>query len=358
MKHQQLSNIWIKVGIVVVIGACIIAFLSVGRITELFLDRGKHINVLVWGQILDKEFVSDFEKETGIRVNMSYFENNEELFVKLKSTNFHDYDVIMPSDWAAELLIKDGLIKKLDRSKITIWNELYPLLCNHYFDPGNDYTIPYFWSLFGLGINTHYWGEKLLSPTWGWVFDEHLMPRRIGMIEDPRALILMAALYLFGEIRPLTADEIDQIKKLLIKQKSHVEVYTDLRSEYVLASGVVPIAVTLSGDLLKIMRRFDDINFAIPREGAFAVIDSFAITSSSKKDDLVYPFLNYMFRPDVIKKYVDKFDFFPSIKIDVEYDDRFINLTEPTERLFENIKFFKNVVSKDILNDVLITLKS
>jgi len=106
------------------------------------------------------------------------------------------------------------------------------------------------------------------------------------------------------------------------------------------------------------MRRFDYIEFIVPKEGAFAVIDSFAITAASKKDDLVYPFINYLFRHDIVKKYVDKFDFFPAVKIEVEYDERFARLTKPTKELFENINFFKNVVSKEVLNDVLITLKS
>jgi len=356
MKYEKSANLWVQGCIVIGITALIIGFLSVGRLFELF-ERGKSINVLVWGQILDKEFLSDFENETGIRVNMSYFENNEELFVKLKSTDLHDYDLIMPSDWAAELLIKDGLVKKLDRSKIEAWDNLYPALCHHYFDPNNEYTIPFFWSLLGLGIDTTYWSGKV-EPTWGLIFDERYMPKRISTVEDPRALILIAALYLFGRIQQLTTDEITKIKNLLIKQKPRVEIYTDSRSEYILASGVVPIVVGLSGDLLKVMRRFDSIDFIVPKEGGFAVIDSFAITATTIKDDLVYQFLNYLFHPDIVKKYVDKFDFFPAVKVDVEYDDRLIQLTEPTEELFKNINFFKNVVSKETLNDVLISLKS
>jgi spermidine/putrescine transport system substrate-binding protein len=140
MKYKKSATLWTKSCIVVGIAVLIITFLFAGRFIELF-EHGKSINVLVWGQILDKEFLSDFEKETGIRVNMSYFENNEELFVKLKTTDLHDYDLIMPSDWAVELLIKDDLVKKLDRTKIVAWNSLYPALCNLYFDPHNEYTI-------------------------------------------------------------------------------------------------------------------------------------------------------------------------------------------------------------------------
>src|SRR4030095_2394894 len=311
-----------------------------------------------WGQVLDKEFLSEFENETGIRVNMSYFENNEELFVKLQSSNNHDYDLIMPSDWAAELLIKEGLIKKLDRQKITSWDNLYPILCGHYFDVNNEYTIPFYWSLFGIGVDMRYYGGKLPYETWGLIFDERYMPPRISVVEDPRALILTAALYLFGCCVLVDEDKINAIKKILVKQKSRVEIYTDSRVEYVLASGAVPVAMGLLGDFLKVMRRFDYIDFIIPQEGGFAIIDSFALTATTKKDDLVYQFLNYLLHPDIVKKYVDKFDFFPAVKINVEYDDRFAQFAEPTEALFNNINFFKNVVSKDILNDVLVTLKS
>ena len=351
-------NRWIAhVGILLFWSLAIILFLYSGNFTNLF-NRGKNINVLVWGQVLDKEFLLDFEKETGIHINMSYFENNEELFVKLQSSDRHDYDLVMPTDWAAQLLINDGLIKKLDRSKIDFWDNLYPALCNHYFDPNNDYTIPFYWSLFGIGVDTRYFGGKVPSATWGLVFDARSMPERIATSEDARALILTAALYLFGPLAFLGNNEVDEIKKLLIQQKSRVEIYTDSRIEYVLASGVVPVAVGLLGDFLKVMRRFDYIDFVIPQEGGFAIIDSFALTSTTQKDDLVYQFLQYLFRPDIVKKYVDKLDFFPAVKIKIEYDDRFAQFAEPTEALFKNINFFKNVVSKNILNDVLITLKS
>ncbi len=358
MNHTTSIRFLAKASVVVIVGVLIIAFLSLGRLTELF-NQEKSINVVVWGQILDKEFLSDFERETGIRVNMSYIESNEELLAKLHSTEAHDYDLIMPSDWAAELLIKEGLVKKLDRNKITVWNDIYPTLCHHYFDPHNEYTIPYFWSFMGLGINSSYWDEGSVPKTWGLIFDERIMPKRIGMIENARALVLIAALYLFGEIRALNSDEVDKIKKLLGQQKSHVEIYTDSRSEYILASGAVPVGVVLSGDLLKIMKRFDNIDFVIPKEGAFAVIDSFAIPTTTEKDDLVYPFLNYLFRPDIVEKYIEKFDFFPAIELDVAYDDdRFARLTEPTQDLFKNIHFFKDVISKEVVNDVLVTLKT
>jgi spermidine/putrescine transport system substrate-binding protein len=356
MKHASLNLIG-KISIVCAWLVVIALFLYAGEFTY-FLSKGKSINVLVWGQVLDTEFLTDFEKETGIHVNMSYFENNEELFVKLQSSSHHDYDLVMPSDWAVQLMIEKRLIKPLDRSKIHVWDNLYPALCNHYFDPQNEYSIPFYWSLFGLGVDSRYWQQTSVPSTWGLIFDERIMPKRISTVEDIRELICIAALYLFGRYDQLNEQEIEQIKALLLQQKKHVEIYTDSRPEYVLASGSVPVVVSWFGDFLKVMRRFDYIDFIVPQEGAFAVIDSFAIPAASNKDDLIYPFINYLFRKDIVKKYVDKFDFFPAVQVDVAYDDRFAQLSEPTRELFQRIHFFKNVVSKEVLNDVLIALKS
>jgi len=322
------------------------------------LQTRRSLNVLVWGQVLDKEFLVNFEKETGIQINLTYFENNEELFVKLRSTQKHDYAIIMPSDWAAQLLIKEGIIKKIDPSRITFFNDLYPALCNHYFDPHNEYTLPYYWTLYGLGVNTDLFNGHIPPATWRLIFDPALLPDRIATFEDVRPLALIAALYLFGRLENLQHDEIEQIIALLKYQKQYVEIYTDHRAEYVLASGSVAVVAGLSGDFLKVMNRFDNIHFLIPQEGAFAVIDSFAITAATEKDDLIYLFLNYLFRKDIVAQYVDKFEFFPAVRIDVEYDERFSSFTEPTEELFNNVHFFKNVVSSYVLNDVLLALKS
>ena len=151
MKNISMS-LFGKLCIIVFWLGIIALFVYSGQLFQV-MDNKKYLNVLVWGQVLDKEFLRDFEKQTGVHINMSYFENNEELFVKLQSSNDHDYDIIMPSDWAAQLMIEKGLIKKLDRNKINAWDNLYPALCNHYFDPGNNYTIPFYWSLFGLGVD-------------------------------------------------------------------------------------------------------------------------------------------------------------------------------------------------------------
>src|SRR3569832_328639 len=85
---------------------------------ETFLTNNRSINVFVWGDILDPSVVADFEKETGIKVNMNFYASNEEMLVKLKATGGQGYDMIIPSDYSVEILIKDGLVKELDKTKL------------------------------------------------------------------------------------------------------------------------------------------------------------------------------------------------------------------------------------------------
>jgi spermidine/putrescine-binding protein len=356
MKYLSLNFVG-KISIICFWVLAIMVFLYASQFVS-FFTQAKSINVLVWGQVLDKEFLYDFEQETGVQVNMSYFETNEELFVKLQSNSNHDYDLIMPSDWAVQLMIQKDLIKKLDHSKIHIWDNLYPALRNLYFDPHNAYSLPYYWTLFGPAVDRRYWQGEQVPATWGIIFDERIMPKRMCVMEDMRELICIAALYLFGRYDQLSVQEVESVKNVLLQQKKYVEIYTDSRPEYVLASGSVQVAVSWFGDFLKMMRQFDYIDLVIPQEGIFAAIDSFVIPAASKKDELVYPFINYLFSKDIVQKYVDKFDFFSAVQVDVEYDDRFAGLTKPTSELFSRVNFFKNVVSKETMNDVLIALKS
>jgi spermidine/putrescine transport system substrate-binding protein len=357
MKSEHSFSLIMRASIIAVWFLLIGLFLYSPYAINLF-QSGRCINMLVWGQVIDKEFLADFEKKTGVQINLTYFENNEELFVKLRSTENHGYDIIMPSDWAAELLIKEGIIKKLDQSKINFWQDIYPALLHNYFDPDNEYTIPYYWTLYGVGVNTDYFDQQLPPATWKLVFDPATIKKRIATFEDIRPLVLTAALYLFGRLDNLNEQEIEQIKALLKQQKEYVEIYTDHRAEYVLASGSVSAVAGLSGDFLKVIRRFDNISFLIPCEGAFTVIDSFAITATSDKDDIIYPLLSYLFNKNIVKQYVDKFEFFPAVQVEVDYDERFSAFVEPTYEIFKNVHFFKNVLPPSVLNEILLDLKA
>lgn len=317
----------------------------------------KSISVIAWSNSLDLKCLGNFEKETGIKVYMSYFETSEELFVKLKAGKGQGYDVIMPSDYVMGMLIKEGLVKKIDRSRLAFWDLLYPALLGHEFDPQNNYSIPFAWGIYGIAVDMRYFGDKKPADSWGLLFNKDLAPTRVGMNDDARELLHIAALYLFGSTyNKVVPERIEQIKELLLQQKAWVTMYTDMRPNYLLTSQTAPAVLALSTQVAHLLQDHENFKFIVPREGTFMVIDLLAIPAVSQKEDLVYTFLNYLYKPEVVQRCAQQFGFLPALKgITPVYNFPY---WEPTKDMFSHVHFYQNSFSEDVLNAVWIALKA
>ncbi len=345
----------IRLLIVVGVTALVFVFLQFPRFIEQFQTQ-KSINILAWPNVIDAEYFAQFERETGIKVHFSYFENYEELLVKMRS-GFADYDVIISSDYAQRLLIDEGVVKQLDHSKLSFFEDLYPSLLNLDSDPENKYSIPFSWEMYGIGIDENAFKEGLPEASWKLLFDPAISPSRIGMLDDAREVVSIAALYLFGPKKEkLNSDDLQKIKELLISQKNRVVMYTDLRTDYLLVSQSAPVVLGFSSDLYHAMRKYKNLKFLIPKEGSFMTIDTLMIPSSSKKDELVYAFLNYLYQPHIIKKYADRYSLFPALKGVVSEKDCY--LLTPTKSLFSRLRFFSYDIPEQALRELWIALKS
>ncbi len=291
---------------------CVI-FTFVARSSFWLRSDRKSINVCAWSGMFDLQWIARFEKETGIHVNISYYESNDELLVKLRTTKAHGYDLIVPSDYAVRILSKNGMLKKLDKGKLDFYQHLNPILMGHYFDKNNEYTIPFEWSVYGLGINKSCYVDGIEDESWGLIFKKKLIDfRKMMMTNDPLIAIPIAAFYLYGTMDNLSRENIEIIKKLLKDQHSLVEAYTDFRASYYLASKNACIAVCSSSSILKAMREYKHLDFIIPREGSLVTIESFALPATSTKDDLVYTCMNYMMKPESVAHSYEQIGFFPS----------------------------------------------
>ena len=168
----------------------------------------KKLNVFAWGDILDPSVIANFERTTGIKINLSYYSSNEELIVKLRATGGEGYDLIIPSDYAVAILAQEGLLKPLDRSQFSFWQDLNPFLLGHAFDPENLYSIPFEWELYGIGVNTHFFKDHPFEPSWRLIFEDR--GYKIAMVNDPIQATLIADLYLYGKISPVEKKRLSQ----------------------------------------------------------------------------------------------------------------------------------------------------
>ncbi len=344
---------------------CGIIFLWVALITGLlYLPRwyqnspNSHvINVFAWGDLFDPNLIAAFEKETGIQVNLNYYSSNEELLVKLKATGGEGYDLIAPSDYAVNLLIQENLLQPIDRRSLPFFKEIAPYLLGHFFDPHNDYSVPFAWELFGLGIdkNTPLDRQK---PSWGMLFENY--GYKVAMINDPISAVEMAAFYLFGNKDALTPEETTAVKNLLIHQKKWVEAYADARADYFLATKNCSVAVASSSYIWRSMRLFDFIRFVIPEEGTFITIENLCIPKASAKKELTYRFINYLYSKQSMQSHFETFGFFPAtFHAETEgLDPQTREMLRTAENNFSSYHFFRNIIPQQEVRDLLVEVKT
>jgi spermidine/putrescine transport system substrate-binding protein len=345
-----------------VIAACLYA-------PDFWVSRGqtKSINVFTWSGLFDTRFIKQFEKRTGIHVNFSYYETNEELIVKLRASKGRGYDLIVPGDYAVDILHRENLLKMLDKKRLSFYNSINPLLLGHYFDPHNNYSLPFEWAIFGLGIDKNIFDKNSMQASWDLVFDKRRQTgRKIVMSNDPLVAFPLAAFYLFGSTKDIDQSKLEMIKDLLIKQKKWVEAYTDFRADYMIATKTCPLAVASSSYIWRSMKDYPNIDFVIPKEGSLITIENFAIPAGSLKENLVYEFINFMYEPETVEYQFNTFAFFPvttNVLDKLDLSDSVRALLTMSAKDFARFDFFryslfKEPIDEQMLQDLWVTIKS
>ena len=111
------------------------------------------LNLFCWSEYIPRTVIDAFEKQSGVRVTVENYASNEEMLAKLLAGG-GEYDLIQPSEYTVEALIKASLLLPLDRDKIPNTKNLDPQFLNLSFDPGNKYSVPWMTGTVGIVINT------------------------------------------------------------------------------------------------------------------------------------------------------------------------------------------------------------
>src|ERR1700752_2384989 len=77
----------------------------------------KEINLFAWSEYVPQSVIDGFTKDTGIKVNYETYASNEEMLAKLVS-GAQRYDLIQPSEYTIEALIKEKQLRPIDWSKV------------------------------------------------------------------------------------------------------------------------------------------------------------------------------------------------------------------------------------------------
>jgi len=306
--------------------------------TTFFSNESNKIHLFTWPEQFHHEILKEFEKTTGIEVVVHTYTTNEELVAKMKKTAGKGYDLIVPSDYAVKVLRKENLLKKIDKKKLNFYKNLDPFLLNRDFDPNNDYSLPFDWEVFGFGINRDFKTREKITPTWNHIFNKKMIDYRICMSNDPIEAIQFASFYLFGTKKELDQEEEKKLENLLIEQKKWVEAYSAMRGDYLLTTHNCQIALSTSPFILKAIEKNPHIEFVLPKGDVFITIQMLSLPKASKKTDLVYQFINFLYQKETMIKDCNTYLTFPSIVDAYEH----INLTKENRKILEEVRQERN----------------
>jgi putrescine transport system substrate-binding protein len=277
-------------------------------------DSGKVLNLYIWSDYLAANTLSNFEKQTGIKVHATYFDTNETLETKLLAGN-SGYDIVVPTASFLERQIKEGVYLTLDKSKLPNLRYMDGLLMSKValHDPGNAHGVIYMWGTNGIGYN-----EKLVRAllpkapldSWRMVFDPAVASKLakcgISVLDSPAEMMRAVYSYLGKDPNSQSPDDLVKAEAVLMKIKPYIRSINS--SEYIeaLANGDICVAVGYNGDVLQARDRARaagkgvEIQYTVPKEGSILWFDMLAIPKDAPNPDSAYAFINYVITPRVI----------------------------------------------------------
>lgn len=282
---------------------------------NVYAQDGQVLHVYNWSSYIAPNTISDFEKETGIKVVYDVFDSNEVLEAKLLAGR-SGYDVVVPSNNFLAKQIRAGVFQKLDRAQLPNWKNLNPELLNALSpsDPGNQYAIPYLWGTIGFAYNVDkvqkVLGDDMPVDSWDLVFNPQYMDKLkscgVSFLDSPTEMLPAALNYLGLETGTQKPDDIKQAEALFMSIRSDVTYFHSSKYISDLANGDTCVAVGYSNDLFIAKDRAIEANngnkieYVIPKEGAGSYFDMMAIPADAQNVKAAHEFLNYLMKPEVI----------------------------------------------------------
>lgn len=119
------------------------------------VDRSKlskTLRIYAWGEYVPEDVPQLFESEFGVKVTVDTYSSNEEMAAKIRAGN-SGYDLIQPSDYMVALLAEGNYLAKIDLANIPNIANIDPANMGLYYDPNNEFSVPYLWGTTGIAYD-------------------------------------------------------------------------------------------------------------------------------------------------------------------------------------------------------------
>ncbi|MGF1704497.1 extracellular solute-binding protein [Enterovibrio baiacu] len=252
-----------------------------------------------WGPYLSTELLEQFTRETGIKVIYSTYESNETLYAKMK-THPEGYDLVVPSTYFVAKMRDEGMLQKLDLSKLNNFNELDKNYLDKPFDPNNDYSIPHVIAMTGLAVNTDMYNPDDFT-SWADLWSPEL-EGQIMLMDDTREVFHIALRKLGYSGNSTDPKQIDEAYEELKKLMPNVLVFNSDNPANPYMSGEVGLGMLWNGSAAAAQREGLPIELVWPKEGGIFWVDSLSIPKNAKNVEAAHKMIDFLLRPEVAAK--------------------------------------------------------
>ncbi|MBD9564668.1 polyamine ABC transporter substrate-binding protein [Pseudomonas sp. PDM09] len=272
------------------------------------------VHIYNWSDYIGESTLADFQKETGIKPVYDVFDSNETLEGKLLAGRT-GYDVVVPSNHFLGKQIKAGAFQKLDKSKLTNYSNLDPVLLKRLEqnDPGNQYAVPYLWGTNGIGYNV----DKVKAvlgldkiDSWDVVFEPQNIKKLhscgVAFLDSADEMMPTVLNYMGLNANSTNPEDYKKAEAKLLAVRPYVTYFHSSKYIADLANGDICVAIGFSGDMFQAKARAAEagkgmnIAYSIPKEGGALWFDMLAIPKDAANAKEAHAFINYLLKPEVI----------------------------------------------------------
>ena len=232
-----------------------------------------------WGEYIDMQVIYDFEAEYNCRVVYTNFSSNEDMYIKQKASS---YDIIVPSDYMIERLIREKRLQPIDRTVVDNLDLLCGGVRNLSFDPDNTYSVPYLWQTVGIVYDkTKVDPAKVEEKGWD-IFLDPEYDGKVYMYDSERDAFTVAFKALGFSANTENPDEIQAAFEWLraMDKAVHPSYVTDEVIDS-MANGEKWIALVYSGDAAYILSQNPNMAYCTPKQGTNVAIDCMVIPADA-----------------------------------------------------------------------------
>lgn len=258
------------------------------------------VNIYNWSNYISSDVLKEFTRETGIKVNYTTYDSNETLYAKLKANPHTGYDVIVPSTYFVDRMRQQGMLQALDKSRLPNFKNLNPALLNKSYDPGNNYSVPYFWSSTGIVVNSKMQDPKKLQ-SWADLWNPRFR-NQLLLLDDVHEVFSMALIVLGYSPNDTNPEHIRSAYLKLKQLMPNVRLFNNDGVKSLFIDEDLSVGMAWNGDIYQAIDENPALRFIYPKEGFVISIDSMAIPIGALHVKNAYTFINFILRPDIAKK--------------------------------------------------------